>query len=96
MEEKYGYRSGSASKELTAQADLEKDGLEADLFEAKITGTLDRIMAHKMVYEITVLYTDEQNVYKATNDSGLKSALESSMSSLETLYDKFNSFSEAK
>lgn len=96
LEEKYGYRSGSASKELTAQADLEKDGLEADLFEAKITGTLDRIMAHKMVYEITVLYTDEQNVYKATNDSGLKSALESSMSSLETLYDKFNSFSEAK
>lgn len=96
LEEKYGYRSGSASKALVEQADLERDGLEADLFEAKITGTLDRIMAHKMVYEITVIYTDEQSVYKATSNSELKSALESSMSSLETLYDKFNSFSEAK
>ena len=95
LEENYGYR-GSASSELTNQADLERDGLEADLFEAKINGTLDRIFAHKMEYEITIIYSEEQSLYKSTNNSELKSALESSMGSLETLYDKFNSFSEAK
>ena len=94
LSEMYDYRS--ASNELVSQADTERDGLEADLFDAKINGTLDRIFAHKMVYEITMIYSEEQSVYKSTSDSGLMSALQSSMSSLDTLYDKFNSFSETK
>lgn len=94
LSENYGYKS--ASNDLVTQADTERDGLEADLFDAKINGTLDRIFAHKMEYEITMILAEEQSVYRVTSDSGYRSALESSMSSLETLYDKFNSFSETK
>ena len=95
LSEKYGFKSNSASKDLVEQADLERDGLESDLFEAKINGTLDRIIIHKMIYEITMIYTDEQAIYGSTSDSGLQAKLESSMSSLRTLHEKFSNYSEA-
>ena len=96
LENNYGYRSGSADKKLTEQADLDRENLESDLFNAKINGILDRIIAHKMEYEITIFQSEEQTLSKEANDGELKSALSSSMNSLETLYDKFNSFSGAK
>lgn len=96
LENKYGYNSSSADKDLVEEADLSKDELVTDLFQAKINGTLDRIIAHKMQYEITMFNSEETDLYKATSDNSLRTALESSLNSLETLYDKFNSFSEAK
>lgn len=93
---KYAYKNGSEDKKIKDQAKLEKDGLEADLFEAKINGTLDRIYALKMAYEISMLMTEEAEIYNATGDSSLRSILESSYNSLDTLYGKFNEFSETK
>lgn len=83
-------------KDIIAQANLEKDGLETDLFEAKINGILDRVYALKMAYEISTLMTEETDIYHAASDDNLKKILESSYSSLDTLYGKFNSFSETK
>ena len=96
LSDNYGYRSGAASASLIAEADAEKDELESDLFNAKISGTLDRIFAHKMAYEITMVHSEEQAIYRVTSDAALSHALESSMNSLSNLYDNFNNFSETK
>lgn len=85
-----------ASEKLVEEATLEKDGLAADLFEAKINGILDRIYAHKMAYEISLFMTEETQIYDATGDENLKEMMTASRNSLNTLYDQFNNFSEAK
>ena len=75
---------------------LERDGLEADLFEAKINGNLDRIYAHKMSYEVSVIMNDETKLYNGSNDDALKAILSTSYTSLENLYNSISNFSEAK
>ena len=79
-----------AEEETTA-----KDGLEAELFEAKINGILDRIYTHKMAYEISLITNREAQIMKSINNETLNEILTTSYDSLETLYDKFNDFSEA-
>lgn len=96
MSQKYSLQTKNISKDISAQANTEKDGLNSELFEAKINGNLDRIFAHKMSYEISLVGTEESRIIKATSDSNLKELLEKNYSSLENLYDKFNDFSEAK
>ena len=65
------------------------------MFEAKINGILDRIYAHKMAYEISLITTREAQIMKSINNDTLNEILTTSYNSLETLYDKFNNFSEA-
>ena len=96
MSEKYNLKVKNISKDIAAQANTAKDGLYNELFEAKINGALDRIFAHKMAYEISLIGAEESSIIKATGDSNLKELLEKNYSSLENLYDKFNDFSEAK
>ena len=96
MSEKYNLKVKNISKDIAAQANTAKDGLNNELFEAKINGALDRIFAHKMAYEISLIGAEESSIIKATGDSNLKELLEKNYSSLENLYDKFNDFSEAK
>lgn len=95
LQEKYD-SSEKEYKNLQEEADLEKDALEADLFNAKINGTLDRIYAHKMTYQISAIMTKETNIYNASGDETLKSLLETSYNSLNNLYEKFSNFSETK
>jgi len=92
--EKYNYKEKSVPKNLVETATLEKDGLGAELFEAKINGILDRIYAHKMAYEISWITTNEATIFNATNDEALKSLLTTSYDSLNNLYEKFSDFSE--
>ncbi|MBQ2672991.1 hypothetical protein IJH26_01570 [Candidatus Saccharibacteria bacterium] len=94
--QKYDYKEKEVDTKIVEAATLEKDGLEADLFEAKINGTLDRIYAHKMAYEISLFMSEEAKLIDSTGDSNLKALLSESHSSLENLYENFNSFSEAK
>lgn len=96
MSEKYNLKVKNISKDIATQANTAKDGLSNELFEAKINGALDRIFAHKMAYEISLIGAEESSIIKATGDSNLKELLEKNYSSLENLYDKFNDFSEAK
>ena len=95
LTEKYKYNEKDISKNITEEATLNKDGLEADLFEAKINGTLDRIYAHKMAYEISILTSEEAKILNTTGDSKLKEILTTSQTGLDNLYERFNSFSEA-
>ena len=94
--EKYNFKAKDVPKKMTEQATLEKDGLEQDLFEAKINGNLDRIYAHKMAYEISLVAAEEANLMNATKNDKLKEVLQTSYDSLSDLYDDFNDFSEAK
>ncbi len=95
LTEKYNFKEKSVDKNITEEATLAKDGLESELFEAKINGILDRIYAHKMAYEISLFTSEEAKIINTTNNTRLKELLTSSYDSLENLYDKFKDFSEA-
>lgn len=94
LSQKYNIKDKDIKANIVEEADLEKDGLTADLFEAKINGVLDRIYAHKMAYEISLITTEEASLINATKDENYKEILSNSYNSLTTLYDKFNNFSE--
>ena len=96
MAEKFSYKSGSADEALREEARLHNDDLVAALFNAKINGTLDRIYAHKMAYEISLLQTEATGIYETTSDDTLKSIMATALSSLNNLYDEFDNFSETK
>lgn len=100
IESKYGLKSNnlekSVDKNLAEEATTMKDGLESELFEAKINGVLDRVFAHKMAYEITLLMSEESSLIKSTKNDELKEKLSTSYTSLENLYNSFNDFSETK
>ena len=94
--EKYNMKPKDANDSITEEETLTKDGLANELFEAKINGILDRIYAHKMAYEISLVTSREIQLYKSTNNENLKGILDTSYNSLSNLYDKFNDFSETK
>ena len=89
-------KKDSEIKKLEEEAAVYKDELENDLFEAKINGILDRIFAHKMALEISLITAEESSIYDATGDGSLQSVLVTSYNSLNNLYDDFNNFSETK
>lgn len=78
------------------QLTLEKDGLENELFEAKINGSLDRKYENKMSYEIATIMNEESEIIKNANNDSLKDAVTNSYNSLENLYNQMNNFSESK
>ncbi len=95
--EKYGLKStNNYDKKLREEAEANSTELKNDLFEAKINGILDRVYAHKMAYEISVLKSEESRIYDITNNDSFKETLDTSYNSLENLYSSFNDFSEAK
>lgn len=93
LTEKYSYKVGS-DKDLAEQIKTEQDAVSQELFEAKITGVLDRIYAHKMAYEISKLLAEETKIYNETGDDALKEIVGGSYNSLKNLYNNFNDFSE--
>ena len=96
LTEKHGIKIKSLDKKLLAKAEEEKEELNTELFSAKINGILDRIYAHKMAYEISIITSKEASIIRDVSDAELKEALTSSYNSLNNLYDKFNDFSETK
>ena len=94
LTEKYGTKTKDADEKIVEQATLEKDGLESELFEAKINGILDRIFTHKIAYEISVMMAEESKIQNMTKSEELKEILTTSQNSLFTLQSKFNDYSE--
>ena len=86
----------SAEQNVKNQAKLARDGLEAELMNAKINGLLDRVFAMKMKYEVSTFMAEETEIYNASGDESLRGAMNSSYNSLKTLYEKLDSFSETK
>ncbi|MBQ3465171.1 hypothetical protein IJH15_03085 [Candidatus Saccharibacteria bacterium] len=96
LTEVHSFDEKKVEEKVLAQAEEARDALDAELFEAKINGILDRIFAHKMTYEISVLMSEEARLINSTKNDGLTELLKTSYDSLETLYEKFNEFSETK
>ena len=97
LTEKYNIKNNKdADKDLQEEIQTNQDALNAELFEAKITGNLDRVYAHKMAYEISKFITEEKAVLDGARDDVLKEAVIESYTSLENLYGRFNDFSETK
>ena len=94
LEEKYDFKDKDISKSMLEEAELAKDGLDSELFEAKINGILDRIYAHKMAYEISLITSEEAKLIKSSSNEALTNLLNTSYESLTNLYDKFSDFSE--
>lgn len=94
--EQYDFKDNKVDKKLTEEEQLHADGLEADLFNAKINGILDRIYAHKMAYEISLITAQEEKLLATSKDETLRAILNTSLTSLNNLYDSFNDFSETK
>ncbi|MBR0467988.1 hypothetical protein IJJ53_03780 [Candidatus Saccharibacteria bacterium] len=91
---KYNFKEKDIPKKITEEETTAKDELQSELFEAKINGILDRVYAHKMAYEISLITTRESQLLKSANNDDLKEALTASYNSLNNLYSKFNDFSE--
>ncbi len=100
MTSAYGEGAGDVEKDekKLAEAQLNADELENELFNAKINGLLDRTFAHKMTLEIYGVMGEEMDIYNAASSeqAELKTLLESSHTSLNNLYTLFNDFSETK
>ena len=94
LAEKYNLKDKNTLNKLKEQADLEKDDLESELFEAKINGFLDRIYAHKMAYEISVISSKASSLLSSAKDDTLKTILDKSIKSLDNIYNNFNDFTE--
>ena len=96
LTEIYDFNAKKVDETLTAAEAALSEELNDDLFKAKINALLDRTYAHKMAYEISIILSRESSILKTISNEKLKSELTSSISSLETLYDNFDSFSETK
>lgn len=96
MAQAYGYSDDSIKETAREAAELNKDSLINELFEAKINGLLDRVYAHKMSLEVYGIMSDESSIFTATSDETLKSLLSNSYDSLNNLYKELNDFSETK
>ena len=94
--EKYKYKEKDVDKKILSDTAAKKEELNTELFSAKINGILDRIYAHKMAYEISIIAAEEATVIRVTNDEALKNSLTTSYDSLNNLYSQFNDFSETK
>ncbi len=90
------YKSSDAEKKVQEDEDTHKANLDAELFEARINGILDRIYAHKIAYEVSLIMSMESKLYDATSDDALKEILNTSYDSLTVIYEKFENYSEAK
>jgi len=93
---KYEFKEKDVDKKLKDAAARNQEELSNELFEAKINGVLDRVYAHKMSYETSMLMTEEAKLINSSKDDALKSILSTSYDSLKNLYDNFNNFSETK
>lgn len=91
---KFGEAQPSETTLIDATRD--KEALKNELFEAKINGILDRIYAHKMAYEISLIMMEEEKLSSTSSDEALDVILNDSYTSLENLYSNFNDFSETK
>ena len=94
--EKYSYKSGSESKKAKKEYEAHQTELSSTLFDAKITGRLDRIYAREMTYEISVIMNSEAKIINSSSDQTLKDLLTTSYESLDVLYSNFNDFSDIK
>lgn len=90
----YNYKQKDVKANILNLVAEEQQALEDALFKAKITGSLDRVYAFKIAYEISLIVNSEVKLLDANTNETLDSYLNSSYNSLTKLYPKFDEFTE--
>ena len=90
--EVYKYKEKDVPEEVRGPVDEHLNELNEELFSAKINGNLDEIFDLKMVYEISLVMTAEEALMKLVNNETLQGQLDSSLRSLENLYNDFDEY----
>ena len=87
---------GIDASKLTIPSNLsdEFSELSSSLENAQLNGLLDRIYANEMAYQISRILILESSTIERTESEEVKSAINSSYSSLEKLKNDFSKFSE--
>ncbi len=62
------------------------------LESGRLNGILDRVYTRELAYQIGMLISIEHDAYSRTKKTNLRSALDTSMTNLDKLYDQFNNF----
>ena len=83
------------SKIVTNEIEVAKQSLNDALLDARVNGILDRVYAHKMIYELSMIMTDEETIMKLAKNEELQALITTSYQSLEPIYKNFDEFSEA-
>ncbi len=96
LTEQYSFKAKDIEKKKEEEAKQQMEALDSELFEAKINGILDRIFAHKIAYEISMIMSEETKLLNSTKNDEYHAVVEENYNSLKNLYDIFNDFSEAK
>lgn len=94
LQNDFGVSSPSTSvNESIATEETNRSGiLSDDLETGRLKGQLDRVYASDFAYEIAMLLSLESEASAKTDKESLKSALATSTSNLEKLYEQFNNF----
>ena len=96
LKSKYDFKDSQITKKMKSNEATHLNELESELFNAKINGILDRIYAHKMAYEISIITAKEHAIIEKVKDTDFKETLTTSYNSLANLYTQFNDFSEGQ
>ena len=91
----YNYKKVDDIKpSIQSKVATEQEELNDALQTAKITATLDRVFAHKVAYEISLITNSEEAILATHPDETLDKSLNTSYNSLTKLYPEFDNFTE--
>lgn len=95
LKEDFGAKSLEKPNKETTKTD--EDAVMVKYLETlengRLNGILDRVYTREVAYQIGMLISAEQDAYTRTKKDNLRTALEKSMTNLDTLYNQFNEFS---
>lgn len=86
----YQYKPKVIPEKIQAEAAAHSEELNNELFVAKINGDLDNIFDLKMVYEISLISTQEAAILEKTTNEDLSGILLPSYQSLQNIYNDFD------
>lgn len=90
--ETYKFKEKNVDEEIQNRVAEHIQELDNELFSAKITGNLDEIFDLKMVYEISLIASQEQSILSTAKNSALVDILSPSLDSLSNLSNEFDQY----
>lgn len=89
----FGKINKSTEEDLAAEETEYITNVNTTLENARLNGTLDRVYAREIAYQIAMLRALQQECAESTTNDALKTSLTTSMVSLNNLYTQFTNFS---
>lgn len=94
VKDDFGKVNKSTSESIASEETDYITNVNTTLENARLNAILDRTYVNEIGYQIAMLRALEQECYDTTKNDALKSSLESSMSSLNNLYEQFANFTD--